>query len=85
MADGDAPRARKHFQFLLAGPALAAAGPISVTVQDRRLGVPKIPGVTIAPRPAWMMPAPLNDGRWTVDLWAPADGIVVNGGIRISF
>jgi hypothetical protein len=40
---------------------VAAAGPISVTVQDRRLGVPEIPGITIAPRPAWMMPAPLND------------------------
>ena len=32
-----------------------------------------------------LLPAPLNDGRWTVDLWAPADGIVVNGGIRFSF
>ena len=32
-----------------------------------------------------LLPAPLNDGRWTVDLWAPADGIVVNGGIRVSF
>lgn len=25
------------------------------------------------------------DGRWTVDAWAPLDGRVVNGGIRISF
>jgi hypothetical protein len=40
---------------------VASAGPVSVIVQDRRLGIPKIPGVTIAPRPDWMMPAPLND------------------------
>jgi outer membrane receptor for ferrienterochelin and colicins len=25
------------------------------------------------------------DGRWTVDAWAPLDGRVINGGIRISF
>jgi hypothetical protein len=40
---------------------VAAAGPVSVTLQDRRLGIPEIPGVAIAPRPDWMMPAPLND------------------------
>jgi outer membrane receptor for ferrienterochelin and colicins len=25
------------------------------------------------------------DGRWTVDAWAPLDGRVVNGGIRVTF
>jgi hypothetical protein len=40
---------------------VAATGPVSLTVQDRRLGLPKMPGVTIAPRPAWMMTAALND------------------------
>jgi iron complex outermembrane receptor protein len=25
------------------------------------------------------------DGRWTVDAWAPLDGRVINGGLRISF
>ena len=25
------------------------------------------------------------DGRWTVDAWAPLDGRVINGGIRLSF
>jgi iron complex outermembrane receptor protein len=28
-------------------------------------------------------PARRPDGRWTVDAWAPLDGLVVNGGIRI--
>jgi len=26
-----------------------------------------------------------SDGRWTVDAWAPLDGRVVNGGIRVFF
>lgn len=25
------------------------------------------------------------DGRWTVDAWAPLDGFVVNGGVRVTF
>ena len=25
------------------------------------------------------------DGRWTVDAWAPTDGFVVNGGVRMKF
>jgi iron complex outermembrane receptor protein len=32
-----------------------------------------------------LLPQPLNDGRWTVDLWAPIDGVVVNAGIRVRF
>ena len=30
-------------------------------------------------------PAPRPDGRWTVDAWAPLDGRVVNGGVRLRF
>ena len=25
------------------------------------------------------------DGRWTVDAWAPLDGRVINGGVRLKF
>jgi iron complex outermembrane receptor protein len=25
------------------------------------------------------------DGRWTVDAWAPLDGRVINGGLRLNF
>jgi iron complex outermembrane receptor protein len=28
---------------------------------------------------------PRRDGRWTVDAWAPLDGRVINGGIRVTF
>jgi iron complex outermembrane receptor protein len=32
-----------------------------------------------------VLPARRADGRWTVDAWAPLDGRVVNGGIRMTF
>lgn len=31
------------------------------------------------------LPQRAHDGRWTVDAWAPADGFVVNGGVRFRF
>jgi hypothetical protein len=34
---------------------------VAITVQDRILGLPSIPGLTLMPRPEWMMPAPWND------------------------
>lgn len=30
-------------------------------------------------------PALGSDGRWTVDAWAPTDGFVFNGGVRVRF
>jgi iron complex outermembrane receptor protein len=30
-------------------------------------------------------PQPAADGRWTVDAWAPLDGRVINGGVRVAF
>lgn len=32
-----------------------------------------------------VLPARAPDGRWTVDVWAPTDGFVINGGIRLMF
>jgi outer membrane receptor for ferrienterochelin and colicins len=32
-----------------------------------------------------IVPAPRRDGRWTVDAWAPLDGRVINGGLRVAF
>jgi outer membrane receptor for ferrienterochelin and colicins len=29
--------------------------------------------------------SPRRDGRWTVDAWAPLEGRVVNGGLRVAF
>ena len=32
-----------------------------------------------------LLPARGADGRWTVDAWAPLDGFVANGGLRVTF
>ena len=32
-----------------------------------------------------VLPVRADDGRWTVDAWAPLDGFVANGGLRITF
>ena len=32
-----------------------------------------------------LRPQQAVDGRWTVDAWAPLDGRVINGGVRIAF
>ena len=31
------------------------------------------------------VPRPRRDGRWTVDAWAPLEGRVINGGVRVAF
>ena len=32
-----------------------------------------------------LRPQRASDGQWTVDAWAPLDGFVVNGGVRLKF
>ncbi|MFC4727628.1 TonB-dependent receptor plug domain-containing protein [Coralloluteibacterium thermophilus] len=32
-----------------------------------------------------VLPGRAPDGRWTVDAWAPTDGFVANGGVRVRF
>ena len=32
-----------------------------------------------------LLPGRAPDGRWTVDAWAPLDGRVINGGVRLQF
>jgi iron complex outermembrane receptor protein len=32
-----------------------------------------------------LLPDRAPDGRWTVDVWSPTDGFVVNGGVRLRF
>jgi iron complex outermembrane receptor protein len=32
-----------------------------------------------------LRPTRCPDGRWTVDAWAPLDGRVINGGVRLIF
>jgi iron complex outermembrane receptor protein len=32
-----------------------------------------------------LLPSRAVDGRWTVDVWAPLEGRVINGGVRFMF
>ena len=32
-----------------------------------------------------LLPARAVDGRWTVDAWAPLEGLNLNGGVRLVF
>ena len=32
-----------------------------------------------------LLPARARDGRWTTDVWAPTEGFVANGGVRLRF
>lgn len=32
-----------------------------------------------------LLPRRVADGRWTVDAWAPTEGFIVNGGVRLRF
>ena len=32
-----------------------------------------------------LLPHQSPDGRWTVDAWAPLEGRVINGGVRLTF
>ncbi|WP_414605634.1 hypothetical protein [Stenotrophomonas pavanii] len=32
-----------------------------------------------------LRPRRADDGQWTVDAWAPLEGFVVNGGVRLKF
>jgi hypothetical protein len=32
-----------------------------------------------------LLPTRSSDGRWTVDVWAPLEGRVINGGARFMF
>ena len=42
-------------------------------------------GVRQTRRDPILRPDRAIDGRWTVDAWAPLDGRVINGGVRVQF
>jgi outer membrane receptor for ferrienterochelin and colicins len=55
-------------------------GPVRLFVNVENLG-----GVRQTRWDPLLRPARAIDGRWTVDAWAPLDGRVLNGGIRLRF
>jgi len=49
------------------------------------LNVEDLGDVRQTKRDPLLRPSPAVDGRWTVDAWAPLDGRVFNGGVRVAF
>jgi iron complex outermembrane receptor protein len=59
---------------------------------EKRIGLARLflnaENLTDVRQTAWdslLKPSRGVDGRWTVDAWAPVDGRVVNGGLRVGF
>jgi iron complex outermembrane receptor protein len=81
-------------QRLEANPYREQSAPYSVfgVLASRRVGRTLLfingENLTNVKQTAWdplLRPSRGVDGRWTVDAWAPLDGRVINGGLRITF
>ena len=79
----------KVFDSFVSGRGFAAL--IGVLV-ERRVGPVRLfinlENLTDVRQSQWdplLRPGRAVDGRWTVDAWAPLDGRVINGGVRVPF
>ncbi|MDQ3287601.1 MAG: TonB-dependent receptor [Pseudomonadota bacterium] len=64
---------------------LGALGEINLGRISLFLNLENILGVRQTSFHPMTLPQRAADGRWTVDAWAPLDGFVVNGGVRVKF
>jgi iron complex outermembrane receptor protein len=76
--DDDPYRAVSRPYALVGVLAERRFGPLRLFVNAENLG--NVRQTKYAPL---VRPSRRPDGRWTVDAWAPLDGLVVNGGVRI--
>ena len=81
-------------QRLEANPYRARSEPYVILgiLAERRFGLYRLfvnfENLTGVRQSEWdplLRPSPGSDGRWTVDAWAPIEGAVINGGVRIAF
>ena len=81
-------------QRLEANPYRATGEPYTLAglLAERRVGrfrlFVNLENLTNVRQQAWdpvLRPDRAVDGRWTVDAWAPLDGRVINGGLRMQF
>ena len=81
-------------QSLDENPYRAASRPYVVVgaLAERRFGsvrafinLENLTGVRQTTHDRLVLPARTPDGRWTTDAWAPLEGRVINGGVRIAF
>ena len=73
-------RSQSQGYVLLGGLGERRFGRVRLFVNAENLG-----GVRQTRFDALVRPFQAADGRWTVDAWAPLDGRVINGGVRLSF
>jgi iron complex outermembrane receptor protein len=73
-------RSRSESYVLFGGLIERRFGRVRLFVNAENLG-----GVRQTKWDPLVRPEQAVDGRWTVDAWAPLDGRVVNGGVRIVF
>jgi iron complex outermembrane receptor protein len=73
-------RSRSVGYVLFGGLVERGFGRIRLFINAENLG-----GVRQTSWDPLVRPAQAVDGRWTVDAWAPLDGRVINGGIRVAF
>lgn len=71
-------RSRPYFE-------VGMLGEINVGKASLFLNLENILDVRQTRHDSMLLPRQAADGRWTVDAWAPTDGFVVNGGIRLRF
>jgi outer membrane receptor for ferrienterochelin and colicins len=73
-------RAQSEAYVLFGGLVERRIGRIRLFVNAENLG-----GVRQTKWNPLIRPTQAADGRWTVDAWAPLDGRVINGGVRVGF
>ena len=73
-------RAESAAYVLFGGLVERRIGRIRLFVNAENLG-----GVRQTKWDSLIRPSQAADGRWTVDAWAPLDGRVINGGVRVGF
>ena len=77
----DSPyRSRSVGYVLFGGLVERRFGRVRLFINAENLG-----GVRQTSLDPLVRPSQAVDGRWTVDAWAPLDGRVINGGIRLAF
>ena len=73
-------RSQSSGYVLFGGLIERRVGPVRLFLNAENLG-----GVRQTQWDSLVRPSQAVDGRWTVDAWAPLDGRVINGGIRLAF
>jgi len=73
-------RSQSAGYVLFGGLIERRVGPVRLFLNAENLG-----GVRQTQWDSLVRPSQAVDGRWTVDAWAPLDGRVINGGIRLAF